>query len=233
MTLQLHKVANRVEGTGFGWSPILIEREKQMVEFLAEEKHGFYVDFELRAEEDREQSMKQGMPAFKDVEFAVITMPGGGLVVDKPITDQLLYEWKHGDNRRKPPSPFAYRAYEAWKDGREAPVEGTDLKNWPGVTPAQLKTCQAATIRTLEDLAAANADTIRKLGMGGVALVEKAKSYLSSAGSNKASEEVAALRVQMESLKESIAKKDRQIEELMDQLTDDEAPKRGRPKKVA
>jgi hypothetical protein len=64
MTLQRHKVANRVEGTGFGWSPILIEREKQMVEFLAEEKHGFYVDFELRAEEDREQSMKQGMPAF-------------------------------------------------------------------------------------------------------------------------------------------------------------------------
>ena len=84
-----------------------------MVEMLSEEKHGFYVDFELRPEEDREQSIKQGMPIFKDVEFAVITLPGGGLVVDKIITDDLLYEWKHGDNRRKPPSPFAARAYSA------------------------------------------------------------------------------------------------------------------------
>ena len=108
-----------------------------MVDMLAEERHVFYVDFELRPEEDREQTIAQGMPVFKDVEFAVITMPGGGLVVDKQITDALLDEWKHGDNRRKPPSPFALRAYEAWKEGREAPVNGTDLKNWPGVTPAQ------------------------------------------------------------------------------------------------
>ncbi len=230
MTLQRHKVANRVEGTGFGWSPILIERKKQMVEFLAEEKHGFYVDFELRAEEDRAETIKQGMPVFKDVEFAVITMPGGGLVVDKPITDALLNEWRHGDNRRKPPSPFAYRAYEAWKQGHEVPLNGTDLKNWPGVTPAQLKTCHAATVRTIEDLAAANADTTRKLGMGGIALVEKAKAYLGSADANKAAEEVAALKVQMESMQASIEKKDRQIEDLMEKL-DDDKPKRGRPKK--
>ena len=107
-----------------------------MVDMMAEERHGFYVDFELRPEEDREQTIAQGMPIFKDVEFAIITMPGGGLVVDKQITDSLLHEWRHGDNRRKPPSPFAFTAYEAWKEGREAPVNGTDLKNWPGVTPA-------------------------------------------------------------------------------------------------
>jgi len=203
-----------------------------MVEMLSEERHGFYVDFELRPEEDREQSIAQGMPIFKDVEYAIITMPGGGLVVDKPITDELLYEWKHGDNRRKPPSPFAFRAYEAWKEGREIPLNGTDLKNWPGVTPAQLKTCQAATVRTIEDLANANADTIRKLGMGGVALAQKAKSYLESAVNNKASEEIAALQIKMDSLQETIDKKDNQIAELMERL-DEDKPKRGRPKKVA
>lgn len=199
---------------------------------LPNEKHGFYVDFELRPEEDREQSIKAGMPIYKDVEYAVITMPGGGLVVDKPITDALLYEWQHGDNRRKPPSPFAYRAYQAWKDGQEVPLNGTDLKNWPGVTPAQLKTCQAATVRTIEDLANANADTTRKLGMGGVALVQKAKAYLESAGVNKASEEVAALSVKMEALQATIEKKDRQIAELMEQL-DDDKPKRTRRKRNA
>ncbi|MDA1043836.1 MAG: hypothetical protein O3C57_01290 [Verrucomicrobia bacterium] len=204
-----------------------------MVDMMAQEQHGFYVEFELRAQEDREESIKQGMPVFKDAEFAVITMPGGGLVVDKPITDKLIYEWQHGDNRRKPPSPFAYRAYQAWKDGQEIPVNGTDLKNWPGVTPAQLKTCQAATVRTIEDLADANADTVRKLGMGGVALMQKAKAYLESATSNKASEEVAALGVKMEALQAALEKKDHQIAELMKQLDGVGEPKRGRPKKVA
>lgn len=203
-----------------------------MVEMMANEQHGFYVEFELRAQEDREQSIKAGRPIYKDVEFAVITMPGGGLVVDKPITDQLLYEWQHGDNRRKPPSPFAFRAYQAWKDGQEVPLNGTDLKNWPGVTPAQLKTCHAATIRTIEDLANANADAIRKLGMGGVALMQKAKAYLESADVNKASEEVAALSVKLEAMQAALEKKDRQIADLMEQLEDDK-PKRTRRKRNA
>jgi len=201
-----------------------------MVEMLQEERHGFYVEFELRPEEDREASIDQGMPVFKDVEFAMITMPGGGLVVDKPINEALLYEWKNGDNRRKPPSPFAYRAYEAWKEGREAPVNGTDLKNWPGVTPAQLKTCQNATVRTIEDLAAANADTIRKLGMGGVAMMEKAKAYLASANQNKTSEEVSALMVKLEALSDTVKRKDEQISDLLERL-DDSTKKRGRPRK--
>ena len=201
-----------------------------MVEMLQEERHGFYVEFELRPEEDREASIDQGMPVFKDVEFAMITMPGGGLVVDKPINEALLHEWKNGDNRRKPPSPFAYRAYEAWKEGREAPVNGTDLKNWPGVTPAQLKTCQNATVRTIEDLAEANADTIRKLGMGGVAMMEKAKAYLAAANQNKTSEEVSALMVKLEALSDTVKRKDEQISDLLERL-DESTKKRGRPRK--
>jgi hypothetical protein len=201
-----------------------------MVEMLQEERHGFYVEFELRPEEDREETISQGMPVFKDVEFAMITMPGGGLVVDKPINEALLHEWKNGDNRRKPPSPFAYRAYEAWKEGREAPVNGTDLKNWPGVTPAQLKTCQNATVRTIEDLAEANADTIRKLGMGGVAMMEKAKAYLAAANQNKTSEEVSALMVKLEALSDTVKRKDEQISDLLERL-DESTKKRGRPRK--
>ena len=201
-----------------------------MVEMLQEERHGFYVEFELRPEEDREETISQGMPVFKDVEFAMITMPGGGLVVDKPINEALLHEWKNGDNRRKPPSPFAFRAYEAWKEGREAPVNGTDLKNWPGVTPAQLKTCQNATVRTIEDLAAANADTIRKLGMGGVAMMEKAKAYLAAANQNKTSEEVSALMVKLEALSDTVKRKDEQISDLLERL-DESTKKRGRPRK--
>lgn len=199
---------------------------------MAQERHGFYVEFELRPEEDRAQTISQGMPIFKDVEFAIITMPGGGLVLDKVINEELLNEWKHGDKRRKPPSPFALHAYEAWKEGREAPVNGTDLKNWPGVTPAQLKTCQNATIRTVEDLAEANADSIGKLGMGGVSMMEKAKAYLKSANINKTSEQITALTVKVDDLTESIKKKDSQISELIEQL-DEQPKKRGKNRKGA
>tara|TARA_R110001599_G_scaffold12344_2_gene57895 strand:+ start:4437 stop:5054 length:618 start_codon:yes stop_codon:yes gene_type:complete len=205
-----------------------------MVDMLPEEKHGFYVEFELRAEEDRNASMSAGHPVFYDNEVAVITMPGGNLVVDKIVTKELLDEWQRGIPGRKPPSPFAIGAYEAWKEGREAPVSGIDLKNWPGVTPAQLKMCQSTNIRTVENLASANADSIRKMGMGAVALKDKAVAYLESAGTNKNSEEVAALKVEMESLKDALDKKDAQIEKLMEQLTEpDNTTKRGRPKKAA
>jgi len=207
-----------------------------MVDIMPEEKHGFYVEFELRAVDDREQTVKAGHPVFKDIEVAIITMPGGSLVVDKVVTDELLREWKTGIPGRKPASPFAISAYEAWKDGREAPVNGTDLRNWPGVTPAQLKMCQGCTIRSVEDLAAANADAIRKMGMGAVALKDKAASWLESAGTNKNSEEVSALKVEMKALKEAIATKDAKIDTLMEQLTaPDDAPaqKRGRAKKAA
>lgn len=194
---------------------------------LPEEKHGFYVEFELRAEEDRNETMKVGHPVFHDIEIAIITMPGGNLVVDKVVSAELLNEWKRGIPGRKPPSPFATAAYEAWKDGREAPVNGIDLKNWPGVTPAQLKMCQGCNIRTVEDLAESNADSIRKMGMGGVALKDKAISYMKSAGLNKNSEEVSALKVEMEALREAVTKRDLQIEKLMEQLTEPEdEPKR-------
>lgn len=198
------------------------------VELLPNEQHRFYVDFELRPEEDREASIDAGHPVFKDVEYAVITMPGGSLVVDKEITPELLHEWKHGSGR-KPPSPFAVTAYNLWKEGQEAPLDGMDLKNWPGITPAQIKMCHGVNIRTVEDLAAAHADAQRKMGMGALALINKAKSYLENSESNKASEAISALQVRLDALEaENIRLKD-ENGTLRSEL--DEKPKRGRAKK--
>jgi len=135
------------------------------VEMLPSESHGFYVDFELRPVENREETIKQGMPVFKDVEYAIITMPGGGLVVDKLIDDRLINEWKHGEGR-KPPSPFAMHA---------------------------------------------NADTLRKLGMGSVALKDKAIAYLGSAQSNKASEEIVAMKLEIKELTALVEKQSKQL----------------------
>ena len=152
------------------------------------EERPCYIEFELRADEDRNATIEAGMPVFKDVEYAKLTPAGsqGTLVSEKVVTDQLLNEWRHGDRRGSRPIPYYIQPYEAWKQGLEVPVNGSSVKHWPGVTPAQLRTCQEAGIQTVEDLALSNADTIRRLGMGGLALVKKAKIYLENAGTNKA-----------------------------------------------
>lgn len=205
-----------------------------MVDMLTPEKPGFHVVFELRDIEDREETIKTGAPAWKDQEIAVVTYKGGnGNGVDKVVTPELLGLWENGTDR-DPPYPNVIAKYHAWKNGLAAPVDGVDLANWPGVTPAQLKMCHQAVVFSVEDLASANADTIRKLGMGAVALKDKAISYLESADTNKNSEEISALKVEMDSLREAIAKKDEQIEKLMngDDETEEDAPKRrGRPPK--
>jgi hypothetical protein len=208
-----------------------------MVDILASdnEKRPCYIEFELSPEEDRNESIAQGMPVYKDVEMAHLTPTGcqGTTRVPKVITDKLLDEWRYGDKqRRQGPVPYYIEAYEAWKAGLEVPANGLDVKNWPGVTPAQLKTCQEAGVRTVEDLGEANADTIRRLGIGSVALVQKAKSYLENAETNKAAEEISALRIQMGDMKTLLDTQKDQIAQLQTDLESRPA-KRGRPKKEA
>ena len=198
------------------------------------EKRPCYIEFELDAVEDRDASIEQGMPVYKDVEIAHLTPIGcqGTNVVQKFITEKQLDEWRFGDNRRQGPVPYYIDAYEAWKAGLAIPANGLDIKNWPGVTPAQLKTCQEAGVRTVEDLGEANADTIRRLGMGSVSLVQKAKIYLENAETNKAAEEISALRIQMADMKTLLDTQKDQILELQGDL-ESRSPKRGRPRKEA
>ena len=193
-----------------------------------------YIEFELRADEDRNATIEAGMPVFKDVEYAKLTPAGsqGTLVSEKVVTDQLLNEWRHGDRRGSRPIPYYIQAYEAWKQGLEVPVNGSSVKHWPGVTPAQLRTCQEAGIQTVEDLALSNADTIRRLGMGGLALVKKAKIYLENAGTNKAAEQISALELKIEAMETLIKTQSEQITELQNDLESRPA-KRGRPRKEA
>jgi hypothetical protein len=81
-------------------------------------------------------------------------------------------------------------------------------------------------------LADANADTLRKLGMGSHALKEKATAYLAAAGTNKNSEAVSALKIELADLRKTIEDRDRQIQGLLSESEEDAAPKRrGRPPK--
>ena len=182
-----------------------------------------YVKFEPRAEENRDQSIEAGRPVYEDVVYAIVTPPGGNLVVEKKADEWVA-------SKKNDPFYRHYKeAYEAFLEDREAPVDGTPIEMWPAATPASVKQIRGAGLRSVEDLAAANETSITKMGMGGRALKQKAISWLETAGNTgKVAEENAAMRAQIDDLQETV---DRQAEQIKE-LTKDQ-PKRGRPKKDA
>lgn len=142
-----------------------------------------YVRFEKRGVEDREASIKAGHYVAKDVEYAIITPPGSKDEVEKVVSEwfqQLKSQVQAG--RLPPQFEATYRqAYEFWRRGEEIPVQGTPLKGWPVLSPAQQKNCLNANIRTVEDLAQANGEALARMGMGGVEMKQKAEAWLKAA----------------------------------------------------
>jgi hypothetical protein len=74
--------------------------------------------------------------------------------------------------------------YTAWKNGQEMPLDGTAIKTWSAISPAQIKNLLAIGIYTVEDLAQANDQGMRRIGMGANELKRKAKNWLDSVKDN-------------------------------------------------
>jgi hypothetical protein len=162
-----------------------------------EEARPPYVTFEVRAVEDRQASIESGYYQTKDVDFAFVTPQGSKDRIERDVKDwfeQLEQQCQQGRFKRE--WLVAYRgAHAAWKEGREIPVNGTAILTWPVLSPSQAKQAIDHGVRTVEDLAAANEETIMRLGMGGRALKEKAVAWLSAAaGNGKVTEELSAMR---------------------------------------
>lgn len=176
-----------------------------------------YVTFEVRAEEDREASIKAGHYVGRDIDFALITPMGS-----KDRIERVAAEWLEKivqdslDGRIPREWAAAYKdAYKAWKEGCEAPVNGVAVENWPGISPSQVKTLRSLHIRTIEDMAAANEEVIARIGMGGRALKQRAIDWLtSSKNTGTAAEELSALRVANEALRERNESLETQLREL-------------------
>lgn len=176
-----------------------------------------FVQFELRAEEDREQSVATGRFVAKDVAYALITPHGS-----KDQIERVAEEWLNSMDAevrggRLPPEWASgwRKAYDAWKTGQEIPLEGTSIRNWPLASPAQVKTLIGLNVLTVEVLAAANESLIARLGMGGRSLVDKAKEYLKQAdGPGKAASQITALQQQNEDLSKTVEHLGAQIEAL-------------------
>jgi len=176
-----------------------------------------YVTFEKVPQEDRAASIAAGRMVMKDVDFVYITPPGSTDRIPQ-LAEVWLAQLEASVREGRLPQNWAdgYRTkYEQWRRGEEVPVDGTPLKSWPLLSPAQLKNILAANIRTVEDLAAANGEALTKLGMGAQDLKQKATAWLKdAAGPGKVAAENAALKADNEQMKKQLAELQNQVAQL-------------------
>lgn len=163
-----------------------------------------YVRFEVRAEEDRQASIEAGHYVGKDVDYVLVTPMGSKDCIERKVSEWFDKLKQDVDEGRCPQEWYrGFKAgYEEWKAGRETPVKGVPIADWPPLSPAQVRTLQSIGVRSVEDLAVANEEVISRVGMGARALKQKAIDWLSSAKSGgKAVEDISALRAEVANLK--------------------------------
>lgn len=97
--------------------------------------------------------------------------------------------------------------YKLWKDGQEAPLNGSPIREWSVISPAQRDMLLQMTVATVEDLAAANESTLMRLGMGSRELKQKAQLWLETAKNvGGATEKITALQVDNAALRDEMNK---------------------------
>lgn len=180
-----------------------------------------WVRFERRPIEDRAASQRDGKYIAKDVDYALVTPP-----YSKDVFEQIATEWldqmRRDAKAGRLPQEFYERytrAYEAWKRGEELPVDGTPIKGWAVISPAQMKNLIAINIVTVESLANVNEEGLRRIGMGSSELRDKAKAWLSQAkDKGPLTMENAALKAEVNALKTSNEHLESRVRELAERI---------------
>lgn len=175
-----------------------------------------YVQFEVRAVEDRSRTIAEGAYACKDVLYAVITPIGA-----KDRVERVASEWFDNLNEQVKQGRFPAQWLEHYKAAKVAferdmapPLNGTDINNWPLLSPAQRKTLLALQVRTVEDMSSANSETLDRIGMGSHDLKVKAKAWLDANKGGKVAEVLSALQAENKDLKDQITRSNEKISEL-------------------
>lgn len=176
-----------------------------------------YVVFETRAEENRQASIEAGQMVYKNVDYAIITPRGSKDRIERVVSEWLAHIDRESRQDRFDPRWVAgYKAnYKLWQDGQEAPPMGTALKEWPGMSPAQIKNFNNINVRSVEDVAAANEETLARMGQGARDLQKRARAWLESAASvGKVAEQFSSLKTENERLAERNADLESKLAEL-------------------
>ena len=160
-----------------------------------------FVRFLREPIKDQEESLKEGRPIFREVDFIEIRQPGNKHTSIKRPT-------RPGDKHRFPRHWAAYQE----REGQET-VVGMPLADWPAVTRSEVEELRFFQIHTVEQLASVTDEVAGKYS-GMHILKDKAKTYLESSGNTAAEQRlvdmeqnIAALLAENEELKKNQKKK--------------------------
>lgn len=136
------------------------------------------VEFYADAKEDKFASDKEGLPVFRDVEMCRIRFPADR---NRTLVVRAHAEFKKQGNKIITYAMKYPRQYERFKRDLAPVVQGTPITELPFLTEAQRKTLRAREVYTVEQLADLSRTAGQGLGMGWVAMQEKAKVFLATA----------------------------------------------------
>jgi len=194
-----------------------------------------FVEFHQIAVEDRQATIESGRRTTRDVNMAFIMQPGGRDQVEKVAEDWLLqikHKMLNGAPDAYPPEwvDGFHKKYEMWKQGIDAPIDGTSLRQVSFLSPSAVENYLAMRIVTVEDLANMDEVAMQNAGMGARVDRDKARAWLDSTSDHgKTAEQIAALTATVETQAQTIAELRDVIGDLKLQLDSSIAPKRGRP----
>lgn len=148
---------------------------------------------------------------YKDIPFVRIMVPGDkNNVVEQPVRD---------DHKERFPRQWLHFQMS----NSDAPIIGTSLQQWHGDRPeeftdGQMAELQILKFQTVEQIATASDSQLQRVGMGGVGLRDRARSYLLRRNQSENSLELEQTRSELKELQE-------QMKALLAEK------QRGRPKK--
>jgi hypothetical protein len=175
------------------------------------------VRFERKAMEDKAESLKQNRYVAKDVDFALITPPYSRDVVEVKVEQWLINLDQDVKNNRIPPE-WADRykdAYSKFQGGQEIPLNGTAIRGWGVISPAQQETMIRMNVLTVEDLAGINDEGMKRIGMGALEMKNKAIAWVKQLNDKgPLTMENSALKSENTLLKSNLETLTRQVEEL-------------------
>ena len=180
-----------------------------------------YVSFTTKVQEDKGKSKKLGRYIAKDVDFACVTPIGS-----RDIQFEELPEWWEKLDQqvragRYPANWLAQwkSAYDAWKAGQEIPIDGTPVKGWAMISPAQQEMLIQANVRTVEDLSKATADALKHIGMGAITLKRMATTWITQAKDRgPLTKELSDVQRENDQLKVTVASLEEKMESLKKEM---------------
>lgn len=176
-----------------------------------------FVTFEEKEVEDRQASIDNGRMMYKSETHVFIRAIGSRDDVEKTV-DEWLQGLRDQVQRRSIPQEWL-KQYEQkladYRSGQEETVDGTHVRTWPMIDKATVKNLTGAGVLTVEDVAAMNEETIRRVGMNARQLKLKAADWLQAGNKRKAAAEIEKERARADNAEARIQTLESQIAQLL------------------